>query len=207
MPAQRQDRIAAVVSIALLATLTAYSYYLTELARRDDPAAGARPPAHEPDYFVERFSLTRTDRQGEPTFRLWAERAVHFPDDDSSEFTQPRLVSLDPTRPRVTLTAREGRTTGRGEQTLLKDEVRVVREAGPEAPALRLSTEALTVFSETETARTDLPVRIERGGAVLTGVGMEFDNRWGTLQLRERVQVHWPPGTGAGQSPRQASSP
>ncbi len=92
--------------MALLAGLAGFSYYLAELSDRvERPAADPRL-AHEPDYFVEGFAVTRLNATGEPVFRMSAERLVHFPDDDSSEFDAARLVSLDPTKPLVTLSRR-----------------------------------------------------------------------------------------------------
>ena len=53
-----------------------------------------------------------------------------------------------------------------------------------EAPALR-PTPSLPV------ARTDRPVRIERNGSVLTGVGMEFNNAARSLTVDSRVRGTW----------------
>ncbi len=70
----------------LLAVLAAFTYYLAELADQFRDSLRPRPLAHEPDYFVERFAVTRLNQQGEPLYRMSAERLTHFADDDSSEF-------------------------------------------------------------------------------------------------------------------------
>ena len=207
MRTRRRDRLAALASVLLLAALAAFTALLAERAGLDEQA-GARPRnAGEPDYFVERFSLTRLDERGEPTFRMSAQRLEHFPADDSSVVTRPVLVSLDPGRPRVTLSAERGRTQGSGDETLLEGDVVLTRAASEGAAPLRLSTDAVVLLTGREIARTDRPVRIEQGGSVLTGVGMEFDNPSRTLQLFGSVRGLWVGPGGVAPAPRPPSSP
>ena len=189
---QRQyDRLAAGISIALLAGLAGVSYYLAALSSRMDRSAAARTPAHEPDYFVEGLALTRLNATGQPVFRMSADRMLHYPDDDSSEFEKPLLVSLDPARPLVTLRAERGRATSGGEQTHLHDSVRLTRAAEGGRPALTVDTDYVLVLPRQDLARTDHPVRITYGDSSLTGVGMEFDNAARVLKVQSRVQGVW----------------
>lgn len=189
---QRQyDRIAAGISIALLAGLAAISYYLAELSARFERPDAPRAPAHEPDYFVEGLALTRLNREGQPVFRMSADRMLHYPDDDSSEFVRPTLVSLDPVKPLVTLRAERGMATSGGQQTHLHDAVRLTRAAHGDQPALRIDTDYVLVLPDEDLARTDRPVRITYGASSLTGVGMEFDNAARVLKVQSRVQGVW----------------
>ena len=185
------DRSAAALSVALLAGLAGFSYYLAELSDRvERPAADPRV-AHEPDYFVEGFAVTRMNASGEPVFRLSAERLVHFPDDDSSEMVQPRLASLDPTKPLVTLSAERGRADSGAEATHLYDAVRLVRAGGGDDPPLQVESDYVLILYRENIARSDREVRISQGGSSLTGVGMEFDNAARVLTVRSRVRGVW----------------
>jgi len=187
------DRIAAALSVVLLVALAAGSYYLAQTSLRD---AGSRVPraiTHEPDYFVEDVVFTRINARGDPVFRMSAQRMLHYPDDQSSAYDKPVLVSLDPAKPRVSLRADHGRSSAEGEETTLIGNVVLVRAESAGDPAMTIRTERVTVYSETEIARTDLPVRIERGGSVLTGVGMEFNNAARSLRVDSRVQLTWQP--------------
>lgn len=186
------DRIAALLSIALLAGLAGFSYYLAELAEQlDRRQQGVRGPVHEPDYFVEGFAMTRTNRAGAPTFRMSAARMEHFPDDDSSAFTRPVLVSLDPERPLVTLRADRGQASSGGQQTQLFDHVVLTRAGQGGKPELRVETDYVLLLPEDDIARTHRPVKITQGGSSLTGVGMEFNNAARLLQVRSKVQGVW----------------
>lgn len=189
---QRQyDRVAAAISIALLAGLAGVSYYLAELSSRMERSVRASKPAHEPDYFVEGLALTRLNATGQPVFRMSAKRMVHYPDDDSSEFETPLLVSLDPARPLVTLRAERGWATSGGEQTHLRDSVELTRAAVGDRPALRIDTDYVLVLPKEDIARTDRPVRITYGDSSLTGVGMEFDNAARVLKVQSKVHGVW----------------
>jgi len=187
------DRIAAALSMVLLLALAAGSYYLAQSSLRDTGTAATRGPTHEPDYFVEDVVFTRINASGEPVFRMSAQRMLHYPDDQSSAYDRPVLVSLDPAKPRVSLRADQGSSSAEGEETTLTGNVVLVRSETATEPAMTIRTERVTVYSETEIARTDLPVRIERGTSVLTGIGMEFNNAARSLKVDSRVQLTWQP--------------
>ena len=191
MRKRHYDQLAAAVSIVLLAGLGGSSYYLAELSERFPRGTGERKVTHEPDYFVERFSLTRVNERGEPTFRMSAQRLVHFPDDDTSEFARPVLISLDPAKPRLTVTADRGTAGSKGQETHLYDNVVLTRAAEGDKPPLRITTDYVLLLPEQDIARTDRAVRIAYGDSVLTGVGMQFNNAARTLDVQSRVQSRW----------------
>jgi lipopolysaccharide export system protein LptC len=188
------DRMAAGVSLVLLATLAAGTWYLAEIASRHAAGNAAPKISHEPDYFVERFALTRLNARGDPVFKMSAERLDHFPDDDSTTFVHPLLVSLDPGNPLVTLRADRGMSTTQGLETHLYDNVLLTRAATGGAtanPELRIESDYMLLLSEEDVARSDRPVRITYGDSVLTGVGMEFNNGSRRLEVKSQVRGRW----------------
>lgn len=193
MNARLYDRLAAAVSLLLLVALAAGSYYLAQISLRFIVAPTQGERRHEPDYFAEGLVFTRVNVQGEPAFRLSAARMVHFPDDDTAEYEQPVVVSLDPAKPTVRLVADTGASSADGVETHLYGDVVMTRAASADEPAMTVRTDHVVLYSETEIARTDRPVRIERDGSVLTGVGMEFDNASRSLTVDSRVRGTWQP--------------
>jgi lipopolysaccharide export system protein LptC len=187
------DRLAAGISLGLLAVLAALTYYLAELADQFRGSLEQRPLAHERDYFVERFAVTRLNQKGEPLYGMTAERLTHFADDDSSEFEAPALVSLDPERPRVRLSARSGKAGPRARETHLYDDVVLTREAYAGAAPLRVESDYMVLLLDEDIARTDRAVKITSGSSFLTGVGMEFNNATRVLTLHSKVSGHWLP--------------
>ncbi len=193
MKGRTEDRLAAAVSLVLLLTLAGGSYFLAEFAADRGGPAGIRKITHEPDYFVDGLVLTKVNERGEPAFRLSAERMVHYPDDGSSEFTQPRMVSLDTDRPRIELRATSGSTDAQGDETELSGGVVLVRHGSGADPDLVVKSEFLVIETKSEVAHTNHPVEIKHGTTSLTGVGMEFDNATRHLRLESRVRGYWQP--------------
>ena len=113
------DRLSAALSVGILAVLAAVSYYLVQLSDHFALLERARPSGHEADYVVEGLSLTRMNREGAPLFKLTADRMVHYGDDGSSELERPLLVSLDPDKALVRLSADRGQADATGQVTQL----------------------------------------------------------------------------------------
>lgn len=203
MNARAYDRMAAMLSVVFLVALGAGTYYLAAWANRDTSPA-IQTKTNDPDVFVEGVSLTRTDASGEPIFQMSAQSMQHFPFDGSSKFEQPRLISLDSAKPKVTLTADQAIASANGEQTVLTGNVVLERQSGPEKPQLVVRTERITLLSENQIARTDAKVQIEQGNARLTGTGMEFDNLSRDLNLSSQVRGVMP-GTELRQKPEKVS--
>lgn len=191
MKARAYDRLAATLSVLLVAALAGFSYYLAELSRQGEQEVRPRNVVHEPDYFVEQFMLTRLNKQGEPMYRMSAERMVHYPDDDSFEFQRPMMVSLNPDKPRMTLQAARGTSTAEGEVTHLHGNVEMVREAGENQPRMTVETDYMMLRADQDIASSDKPVRIQYGESTLTGVGMEFNNATRQLRVDSRVRGRW----------------
>jgi lipopolysaccharide export system protein LptC len=185
------DQMAALISLVLLSVLAMMTYYLAEFAGRDDGLGRPRKVTHEQDYFVEHFALTRLNSAGQPAFTLTAERLKHFPDDDSTEYLLPKLVSLDPSKPKITLTANRGHSTSEGVETHLHDNVVMTRAGTPSNEPLKISTEYILLLSDDDIARTDHFVTILNGPSILTGVGMEFNNASRQLEIRNQVRGTW----------------
>jgi lipopolysaccharide export system protein LptC len=184
------DRIAAAVSLALLTTLGLFTFYLAQVADRDQrPRGAAATAADEPDYFVERMALLTMNERGEPSFRMEAQQLQHFPADDRTEFREPVMVSLDPARPRVTITAARGELLSGGDEARLQGEVVVTRAATERAAPLKVETDYAVVLPHEDIVRTDRPVTVIQGGNRLTGVGMELDNRIRQLRVDSQVRV------------------
>ncbi len=194
MKRRLQDRLTALLATLLMSALVVGTWYLAESAV-DRSTPRSRTLGHVPDYFVEGLAMIRLNGEGRPVFRMIADKMRHFPDDGATEFDAPVMVSLDPDRPTVRLSARQARTDAEGRMTELIDDVVLVREAAPGMPRMTVETDFAVVDSVTEVTRTTRPVLIRRGESTLTGVGMEFDNPARQLRLDSEVRGLWQPAT------------
>jgi lipopolysaccharide export system protein LptC len=208
MKGRSLDRIAAIVSLVLLTGLGLFTFYLSQVAERDlRPRGAARAPSGEPDYFVERLALLTMNELGEPAFRLEARQLRHYPQDDTTDFEEPVMVSLDPERPRVTITANRGRVLQGGVEVQLSGDVVVTRAATANAAPMVAETPFAIVLPDEDIVRTDQPVSVLQGGSRLTGVGMELNNRTRRLQVDSKVRAVLQPPPDPGTTPAEAGTP
>jgi lipopolysaccharide export system protein LptC len=174
------------LSLGLAAGLAALTFWLE---RAVQAPAGAKGDAkrHEPDFIVERVVATALDKAGRPESELTAQKMTHFPDDETTELEEPRLVQLREKGPPLRIRAERGTVTKDGEEVRLYGNVRLVREASGTRPELRVETPFLQVFPKEERARTPDSVVITEGRSRLTGIGMEYNHKTRAIELNGRV--------------------
>lgn len=203
MNARLYDRIAATVSIVLLGALGLFTFYLAQVAERDRARSGpVQSDPGQPDYYVDRLALMTMTERGEPAYRIEARKLVHVPSDDTINFESPVMVTLDPSRPRIRVTAQQGKlfnpTPTREQEAHLSGHVQLTRDAAPNTAALSADTEFAVVLPDQDIVKTDRPVRIRLGAHQLDGTGMELNNRTRQLRLDSQVRAVLQPPAPAG---------
>jgi len=172
------------VMMVLLAVLTLWLEYTVQ----DRSSVGARPAKHEPDVIIEDFVIQRLDESGKLRYTFSAPKMVHFPDDGSGEVLYPRIVQVADDGGNFTATANRGVVNRLGEEAFLYGNVEVLREATPQNPEFRVSTEFLHVLAEQGISRTDRTVTIDDGRSTLTGVGMVVNEKKRQFSLSSQVR-------------------
>jgi lipopolysaccharide export system protein LptC len=142
-----------------------------------------------PDYVLEDFSAIRTDENDAGYKMLLGKKMVHYPEDDSAELEQPRLITIEPGKPPVQLKADHARMSAEGEDIYLSGNVVIIRNAGKGRGETILTTSLLHLIPDQDIARTDKPVEIIETNATIRAIGMEMNNRTGTTQLLSQVKV------------------
>lgn len=176
--------------LALLGALG--SFWLLELMNRagEDMAAGIK--VDEPDYIVERFSYVRMTETGQPSYIISGDKLTHRPSDDSSEIDNPVVRSLSGDKPPMDIRARYARVDQDNTRVTLTKDVDIHRAASPTTRDMHLATEKLIIYPDEDRMETDLPVRMESGGATATGIGMQANNATRQVQLG-RGTIVYPP--------------
>lgn len=172
--------------LVLMLTLALLSFWLERTARQAPAPSGQQ--RHDPDYYVEQFTITDFSRAGAPESTLSAAKMVHYPGDESTALTAPRLVQTKPQQPRLTLSADRGMLSRDGEDIFLHDHVVLLREAADESGESRMQTSFLHVVRARSLVRTDREVRISERGRTLVGLGMDYDNASRQLSLHAQVR-------------------
>ena len=177
--------------LGLMLALAALTFYLDRTVNEDESHPALR--RHDPDYLVDNFTTTTYNREGKVETVLSAAKMQHYPDDDSTELTAPRVLQAKPDEARFTVRADRGKLSREGDEIFLYDNVVLVREAEPTRPEARMTTEFLHVLRDRSLVRTDKPVKIVEGSRSLSGRGMEYNNESRELLLRHDVVVRFEP--------------
>lgn len=187
------DRLTAWSPVLLLGGLAALTYWLDAQVQAPTGARSGAPK-HEPDMYIENFRAVALGADGKPRQSISAARAQHFPDDQTSEFVEPRLHLTEPGRAALALTADHGKLSADRENAYFTGNVRAEREAPAEGAAdgtpggrLTLTTQSLHVDTRLERFHTTDPVTIEEPRGIIKGVGLEFDNLAKTANLKGQV--------------------
>jgi lipopolysaccharide export system protein LptC len=173
--------------LGLMLSLALLTFWLDHQVRVEE---GGHPSKrrHDPDYLVDNFTTTTYNRDGKVETVLSAAKMVHFPDDDSTELTAPRVLQAKAAQPRYTVSAERGKVSREGDEIFLYDSVLLVREADDARPEARMSTSFLHILRDRNLVRTDREVLFEEPGRSLKGRGMEYFNATRELFLRSDVR-------------------
>lgn len=163
----------ALFPLAVLSLLAAGTFWLNRATQ-----VGAEGPSgkqrHDPDYVVDNFTVRRFDDRGNLQHFLVGDKMLHFPDDDATEVTEPKLTYYR--TPAVHLSASKAWLDRSGKHVKLEGKVRVVRDAFDGNPATIIATSVLYARPDDEFAHTDAPVVITHGRSVMRGSGMESND-------------------------------
>ncbi len=194
--------------LAVLGLLAVLTLWVQQAVQVPPPPEGS---GRDPDFKLTNFSSLRTDADGNLRHRLEAAEMLHYPADDSTELTRPRLVMYSADQPHISFEGDRGRVTRDGKEVFIMGNVRVVRAATGQKGALTLRTDYLHIIPDDEIAKTDRPVTITQAPkTVIRGTGMRYNKKQGTLELHKDVRVHYqrppPPRAAPKTAPAKPSS-
>ncbi|MDN5835783.1 MAG: LPS export ABC transporter periplasmic protein LptC [Nitrosospira sp.] len=174
--------------LILLVLLIVLAFWLNQSVRAPSPAQEG-DLRRAPDYIVENFSATRMDHEGVTRHVLSAKKMLHYPDDDTADLEQPRLINTHPGKPAMQVEADQAKMSGNGEDIYLTGNVKVLRKAGKGRGETTMTTSFLHLVPDDDIAKTDRPVVITEANAIIKAVGMETSNRTQVTRLLSQVKV------------------
>ncbi len=176
-----RDRLVTWSPVLLLGALAGLTYWLNAQVRLAEPAFDGSG-RHDPDVFVENFRAVNLDQDGRVRQALVADRAEHYPDDDTTAFDAPAITFTDPGKPRLDVTADHATVTGDRENVYFRGHVKAVREASttadekPDGP-ITMTSDFLHVFPNEDRLVTDRAVTITEPRGTINAIGLDLDNK------------------------------
>ena len=177
--------------LALMLSLALLTFYLERAVRVEEQHPSLR--RHDPDYRLTNFTTTTYGRDGKSETVLSAVQMVHYPDDDSTELTAPRMVQERQPAPRFTVNADRGVLSSGGDEIFLYENVVLVRDANVRRPQARMTTSFLHILQDRALVRTDREVSISDERRSLSGRGMEYHSESSEFILRNDVRARFEP--------------
>lgn len=186
------ERLTLYLPIALMAALALGSWWLVRTAPSLVSSTPARPVSHEPDYFLRTFAIRTFDAGGRLKSEVFGADAHHFPDTDTLEIEDVRLLALDDEGRPTIANAVRGLSNRDGSDIQLFGKVHVVRELRPDRtgaarPPMEYRSEYLRARTRPDRLSTHLPVVVSQGGDQLSGSAMSWDSGSALLELKGRV--------------------
>lgn len=180
-------RLSQIFPLILMFALALATLWLDRLVQLP-PVPGKDKLRHDPDFIVERFTVTQMRATGHPESSLSAPRMLHYPDDESTILEHPRFLQLPLDRPAVEIVGKRGIVGKDGDLVRVEGEVRMTRAADGEHAAMVIETSALDIEPNSKIARSDEEVVITEGANQLRGVGMVVNGESREFELKSRVQ-------------------
>jgi lipopolysaccharide export system protein LptC len=183
--------------IAVLGSvLAATTWWLHQLEGGDSETQIEFPS--EPDSYMEGVTRTTMDERGRLATRLKAERMFHYPLDDATEFTRPRLQFFDDEKAAGPWRVAADRAWVGPDNNLmlLRGDVRVWRDDDQGARVVEVLTTELEVITEDRYAQTAEAATIITPTTVSKGIGMRAQLGSNRVELLRDVHTRYEPARG-----------
>jgi lipopolysaccharide export system protein LptC len=181
------------LAIMLGAVFCAFgSFWLLQVVTEQDRSI-AVGKSNEPDYIIDNFSFVRMGKSGQPKYVVSGNRLTHRPIEDISYVDKPVVQGMTTEHPRMTMHADRARILHEQDQVELIGNVDVERPATGTTKALSIKTQQLTVLPDEEIMKTDLPVEMRLGAAIVRGTGMVANNATQQVHLARQSHIEFPP--------------
>ncbi len=193
------DQVSIYLPVVLMGVLALGTYWLVRNSPVFSTQEAPKAAKGEVDYFMRKFTIKSFGETGQLKSEIYGVEGRHYPDSDTLEIDQPRILSISDAGRPVTSTGNRALTNGDGSEVQLMGNARVIREAvagtdGKVLPRMEFQGEFLHAFVNEERVKSHLPVVLTRGTDQFTGDTFAYDNLTGIAELKGRVKGQLVPG-------------
>lgn len=187
------------LALMLLGVFAAFGSFWLLQVMQGEQSGPKIDMGNEPDYIIDNFSFVRMTETGRPRYVITGDRLIHHPADNTSEIEKPIVVSMTVERPHMTMTAVHALVNQNQNQIDLSGNVDIQRPGAPAkagqaaSQPLHIRTQALTLLTDDEIAKTNLPINMTLGETTVDAVGMVANNATEQIQLGGRGTATFPP--------------
>ena len=155
----------------ILVILAAMTYWALDKLTKDDLTKLSKL-AHYPDYYMENFTTLTMNQDGTPKNRLYADYMAHYPDDNTSELHQPKMIFFREDQQPINVRSDRGWVTSNNDVILLKGNVYLHQNDDDGNLKTELLAEDARVLVDKKYAETDKATTLINRKSTTTSVGM-----------------------------------
>jgi lipopolysaccharide export system protein LptC len=186
------DRLVLYLPAILMAVFALSSWWLVRSLPSFFNETTSPSVRHEPDYFLNYFSVKTFDSHGRLMRELSGEHAQHFPDTDTLDIQKVQLRGHSQEGQHVNAVADQALAKGDGSQVTLLGNVHISQPASTSPPGPRAATEMrsqeIKAFVKEERLVSNVPVEVRRGQDLFTAEKMQMNSKTGEYELNGRVR-------------------
>jgi len=145
-----------------------------------------------PDFFLNNFTTTQTDKDGELKYTLKAKEMKNYNYSEKSFLIQPFYTKYENGKPHTSIKSVAGEINNKGDEVFLKKNVVLIRLPTAKKKKMTLFTDELNIFTKLDIVTSEKPVKIiQEPDIEIDGVGMRYDKKEGTIKLLSNVKVYY----------------
>ena len=194
------DKASMYLPVLIMGLLALGTWWLVRNAPKPIAVGTERVLQHDPDYFLKDFVIKNFEASGRLKSRLNGTAGEHFPDTDTLEIDDARMLSFTPDGRKTVGRSNRALSNGDGSEIQMFGQAVITREpmaasASQKAlPAMQLESEFLQIWPNEERVSTNKPVVMTRGTDKFTGDSMQYHHLDQILQMQGRVKGVIEPG-------------
>lgn len=178
------------IPLLILGGITLLSFWYLKKNIQPELPTVAKSKEHKPDYVFTDAKLTVLNLDGSTKYRLLGNEFRHYEDDASIDVIKPQLRLFAKNAPPTTIRSETAHVSGNLDIVELFKNVLVNRPSQLNStgliinPFFKLNTDYLEVFVNDDRLTTRLPIKIQRGGSIVTATkGADYDNISQSIQM------------------------
>ena len=145
-----------------------------------------------PDFFLNNFTTTQTNKDGEIKYTLKAKEMKHYSYSEKAFLVQPFYTKYENGKPHTTIKSIAGEINNKGDEVFLKKNVVLIRLPTAKKKKMTLITDELNIFTKLDIVTSEKPVKIiQEPDIEIDGGGMKYDKKEGTIKLLSNVKVYY----------------
>lgn len=125
------------------------------------------------DTFFNTAEIINFGAAGLPKSKIIGDQISHYPGEEDSEISMPRITLFRTSGPPVYITADHGWINHEGTRVILEGHTIIKREQSNTNQFSQLESPELTIWPNRDYAETDKAVKITTDSTIATGVGMK----------------------------------